>query len=168
MFSICLENVFAIFIKHEIVVSNFLSLDQSEILSSGKNLMGKQCQDERFRLEHPNTLLIDMQITGGTKLMIHLSVYFRFNPIAAVLTIMQGVTLSRHSAKISKHLKKCTRHCRFRYITRHNPADSVPTSNLVCIKEVAIKTTFYCWNNLLHLQLSMMAPITRGTPNGLY
>ena len=27
-------------------------------------------------------------------------------------------------------------------ITRHNSADSVPTSNLVCIKEVAIRTTF--------------------------
>ena len=26
--------------------------------------------------------------------------------------------------------------------TRHNSADSVPTSNLVCIKEVAIRTTF--------------------------
>ena len=38
--------------------------------------------------------------------------------------------------------------------TRHNSADSVPTSNLVCIKKVAIRTTFYCWNNLLHLQLS--------------
>ena len=38
-------------------------------------------------------------------------------------------------------------------ITRHNSADSVPTSHLVCIKEIAIRTTFYCWNNLLHLQL---------------
>ena len=27
-------------------------------------------------------------------------------------------------------------------LTRHNSADSVPTSNLVCIKEVAIKTAF--------------------------
>ena len=27
-------------------------------------------------------------------------------------------------------------------ITRHNSADSVPTLNLVCIKEVAIKTNF--------------------------
>ena len=27
-------------------------------------------------------------------------------------------------------------------ITRHNSANSVPTSNLVCIKEVAIRTTF--------------------------
>ena len=26
--------------------------------------------------------------------------------------------------------------------TRHNAADSLPTSNLVCIKEVAIRTTF--------------------------
>ena len=26
-------------------------------------------------------------------------------------------------------------------LTRHNSADSVPTSNLVCIKEVAIRTT---------------------------
>ena len=26
--------------------------------------------------------------------------------------------------------------------TRHNSADSVPTSNLVCIKEVVIRTTF--------------------------
>ena len=38
--------------------------------------------------------------------------------------------------------------------TRHNSADSVPTSNLVCIKEVAIGTTFYCWKNLQHLHLS--------------
>ena len=28
-----------------------------------------------------------------------------------------------------------------KYHTRHNFADSVPTSNLVCIKEVAIRTT---------------------------
>ena len=27
-------------------------------------------------------------------------------------------------------------------LTRHNSADSVPTSNLVCIKEVAIRITF--------------------------
>ena len=27
-------------------------------------------------------------------------------------------------------------------ITRHNSADSVPTSNLVCIMEATIKTTF--------------------------
>ena len=26
-------------------------------------------------------------------------------------------------------------------VTRHNSADSVPTSNLVCITEVAIRTT---------------------------
>ena len=38
--------------------------------------------------------------------------------------------------------------------TRHNSVDSVPTSNLVCIKEIAIRTTFYCWTNSLHLQLS--------------
>ena len=31
------------------------------------------------------------------------------------------------------------RHMRY---TRHNSADSVPTSNLVCITEVAIRTTF--------------------------
>ena len=36
----------------------------------------------------------------------------------------------------------------------HNSADIVPTSNLVCIKEVAVRTTVCCWNNLLHLQLS--------------
>ena len=40
-----------------------------------------------------------------------------------------------------------------------NSADSVPTSNLVCIK-VSIRTTYsrehdqYCWNDLLHSQLS--------------
>ena len=39
-------------------------------------------------------------------------------------------------------------------ITRHNLADTVPTSNRVCIKKVAIITTFYRWNNLLHLLLS--------------
>ena len=38
--------------------------------------------------------------------------------------------------------------------TRHNSADSVPTSNLVFLKEVAIRTTFSCWNNLLPLQLN--------------
>ena len=27
-------------------------------------------------------------------------------------------------------------------VTRHNSADSVPTSNLVCIEEVTIRTTF--------------------------
>ena len=27
-------------------------------------------------------------------------------------------------------------------ITRHQKADSVPTSNVVCVKEVAIRTTF--------------------------
>ena len=27
------------------------------------------------------------------------------------------------------------------FVTRHNSADSVPTSNLVCITEVAIRTT---------------------------
>ena len=32
--------------------------------------------------------------------------------------------------------------------TRHNSADSVPISNLVCVKEVATRTTFYCWNNI--------------------
>ena len=40
-------------------------------------------------------------------------------------------------------------------VTRHNSADSVPTSNLVCIKEVAIRSTFCIAGiNLLHLQLS--------------
>ena len=37
--------------------------------------------------------------------------------------------------------------------TRHNSADSVPTSNLICIKEVAIRTTF-CIAGILYLQLS--------------
>ena len=47
--------------------------------------------------------------------------------------------------------------------TRHNSADSVPTSNLVCIQEVAIRTTFshminiagiiYCtWNLFIEIQ----------------
>ena len=36
-------------------------------------------------------------------------------------------------------------------ITQHRSADSVPTSNLIYVKEVTIRTTFYCWNNLLHL-----------------
>ena len=35
-----------------------------------------------------------------------------------------------------------TLHFQYSLITRHNSADSVPTSNLVCIKEVAIRTTF--------------------------
>ena len=28
------------------------------------------------------------------------------------------------------------------FYTHHNSAESVPTSNLVCIKEIAIRTTF--------------------------
>ena len=41
------------------------------------------------------------------------------------------------------------------HVTRQNSADSVPTSNLVCIKEVVIRTTFciaginYCTCNLV-------------------
>ena len=38
--------------------------------------------------------------------------------------------------------------------TRHNLAHPVPTFNIVSVMEVAIRTTFYCWNNLLHLRLS--------------
>ena len=43
-------------------------------------------------------------------------------------------------------------------ITRHIRADLLPTSNLVCIKEVVIRTTLsnminIAGNNLLHLQL---------------
>ena len=38
--------------------------------------------------------------------------------------------------------------------------DSEPTSNLISIKEVAIRTTFYFWNNLLHLQLSYCGQCT--------
>ena len=44
-------------------------------------------------------------------------------------------------------------------ITRHNSADSVPTSNLVCIKEVAIRTTlcvagiiYYTCNLVINIQ----------------
>ena len=48
-----------------------------------------------------------------------------------------------------RKLKKVFR----RFYTRHNSADSVPTPNLVCIKEVAIRATFYCLNNLQHLHL---------------
>ena len=33
-------------------------------------------------------------------------------------------------------------HYKSKMSTRHNSADSVPTSNFVCITEVAIKTTF--------------------------
>ena len=36
----------------------------------------------------------------------------------------------------------------------HSLVHSLHISCLVCIKEVAIRTTFYCWNNLLHLQHS--------------
>ena len=46
-----------------------------------------------------------------------------------------------------------------KYTTRHNSADSLPTSNLVCIKEVAIRTTFciagmiyYTWNLAIDIQ----------------
>ena len=44
-------------------------------------------------------------------------------------------------------------------VTAYTCHNSVPTSNLVCIKEVAIRTNFskhdqYCLNILLHLQLS--------------
>ena len=44
-------------------------------------------------------------------------------------------------------------------LTRHNSADSVPTSNLLCIKEVPIRTTFciagiiyYAWNLAIDIQ----------------
>ena len=48
--------------------------------------------------------------------------------------------------------------CVYHASTRHNSADSVPTSNLASVEEVAIKTTFSDMigfaGNLLHLQLS--------------
>ena len=53
---------------------------------------------------------------------------------------------------------------RIRY-TRHNSADSVPTSNLVCIKEVAIRTTlciagiiYYTCNFVTEIQCTYYKP----------
>ena len=34
------------------------------------------------------------------------------------------------------------------FVTRHNSADSVPTSNLVCTMEIAIRTTF---SHMIHI-----------------
>ena len=42
-----------------------------------------------------------------------------------------------HTVKMSDWLYNM-----YTVISRHNSADSVPTSNLVCMKEVAIRTTF--------------------------
>ena len=42
--------------------------------------------------------------------------------------------------------------------TRHNSADSVPTSNLVCIKEVAIRTTF-CIAEIIYYTCNLVIEI---------
>ena len=42
--------------------------------------------------------------------------------------------------------------------TRHNSADSVPTSNLVCIKEVAIRTTL-CIAGLIYYTCNLVTGI---------
>ena len=42
--------------------------------------------------------------------------------------------------------------------TRHNSADSVPTSNLVCIKEVAIRTT-YCIAGIIYYTCNLVTEI---------
>ena len=42
--------------------------------------------------------------------------------------------------------------------TRHNSADSVPTSNLVCIKEVAIRTTL-CTAGIIYYTYNLITDI---------
>ena len=42
--------------------------------------------------------------------------------------------------------------------TRHNSADSVPTSNLVCIKEVAIRITF-CIVGIIYYKCNLVTDI---------
>ena len=42
--------------------------------------------------------------------------------------------------------------------TRHNSSDSVPTSNLVCIKEVAIRTTF-CFAGIIYYTCNLVTDI---------
>ena len=44
--------------------------------------------------------------------------------------------------------------------TRHNSADSVPTSNLVCIKEVAIRTTF-CIAGIIYYTCNLVIDIQK-------
>ena len=44
------------------------------------------------------------------------------------------------------------------YNTRHNSADSVPTSNLVCIKEVAIRATF-CIAGIIYYTCNLITNI---------
>ena len=65
---------------------------------------------------------------------------------------MKGVT-SRTTNEImkcngSRRLKLWKQTLICRKHNRHNSADSVPTSNLVCIKEVAIRTTFSLMINI--------------------
>ena len=45
-----------------------------------------------------------------------------------------------------------------RLTTRHNSADSLPTSNLVCIKEVAIRTTL-CIAGLIYYTCNLVTDI---------
>ena len=59
--------------------------------------------------------------------------------------------------------------------TRHNSADSVPTSNLVCIEEVAIRTTFcvtgiiyYTRNFVIDIQCSRYKLPPTNVLNELY
>ena len=42
--------------------------------------------------------------------------------------------------------------------TRHNLADSVPTPNLVCMKEVAIRTTF-CIAEIIYYTCNLVTEI---------
>ena len=47
---------------------------------------------------------------------------------------------------------------RYFYDHRHNSADSIPTSNLVCIKEFAIKTTF-CIAGIIYYTCNLVTDI---------
>ena len=50
-------------------------------------------------------------------------------------------------------------HIWFRLVpTRHNSADSVRTSNLICIKEVAIRTTF-CIAEIIYYSCNLVTEI---------
>ena len=70
-------------------------------------------------------------------------------------TVLQRCETRDHVTSLDKSLGVALYPARWHDKTsHHNSADSVPISNFVCIKEVDIRTTFSCWNNLLHLQLS--------------
>ena len=65
------------------------------------------------------------------------------------------VALAGEDARSDRHLgwQRCTKGS-----TRHNSADFIPTSNLVCIKEVAIRTTF-CIAGIIYYTCNLITDI---------